>query len=39
MNYFYEETGINLDTYSFAEWVVFLFDHPVTEPDWYWQPE
>ena len=25
----------NVTDYSFNEWVKFVFDHPVTEPEWY----
>lgn len=28
--------SINLNNYSFDEWVKFVFDHPVSEPAWYW---
>jgi hypothetical protein len=28
--------SINLNNYSFDEWVKFVFDHPVFEPAWYW---
>ena len=28
--------SINLNNYSFDEWVEFVFDHPVSEPAWYW---
>src|SRR5262249_46181317 len=27
---------INLDEYSFEEWIKFIFDHTVTKPEWYW---
>jgi|SRR5882672_5371160 len=28
--------SINVDNYPFDEWVRFVFDHPVSEPEWYW---
>lgn len=31
---FFDEEVINLDKYSYEQWVVFAFDHPATE----WQP-
>lgn len=30
---------INLNEYSFSEWVKFVFDHSVSEPAWYWDDE
>ena len=28
--------SIDLNNYSFDEWLKFVFDHPVSEPAWYW---
>jgi hypothetical protein len=28
--------GRNLENLSFEEWVKYVFDHPVTDPKWYW---
>ncbi|MBW4494269.1 MAG: hypothetical protein KME26_14515 [Oscillatoria princeps RMCB-10] len=33
--YSYSDWGINLNEYSFEEWVDFVFDHPVTDPPWH----
>lgn len=33
---------IDLNKYSFEQWVTFVFDHPVSqaeEKEWYWQDE
>jgi len=29
--------GQELTDLSFEEWVKYLFDHPVTDPEWYWE--
>lgn len=34
-SYFESENAINLDTFSFEQWSAFVFDHEVTEPEWY----
>jgi hypothetical protein len=34
--------AINLNKYSFEQWVTFVFDHPISqseEKEWYWQDE
>jgi hypothetical protein len=35
-NFYRKDMSINLNNYSFDEWVKFVFDHPVFEPAWYW---
>jgi len=35
-NLYRKDMSINLHNYSFDEWVKFVFDHPVSEPAWYW---
>jgi hypothetical protein len=30
---------IDLNKYSFGQWVKFVFDHPVSDPEWYWNEE
>ena len=32
-----DDMSIDLNKYSFDEWVKFVFDHPVSEPEWYWE--
>jgi hypothetical protein len=29
--------GDQLTNLSFEEWLTFVFDHPVTKPEWYWK--
>jgi hypothetical protein len=31
--------SINLNKYSFNQWLKFVFDHPVSDPEWYWKEE
>ena len=31
--------GHGLSDITFEEWVVHIFDHPVTDPAWYWDME
>jgi hypothetical protein len=30
---------VNLDDLSFQEWVRFIFDHPVSDPAWFWEDD
>src|SRR5207248_1175749 len=31
--------GVPLASLSFADWLAFVFDHPVTDPEWYFADE
>jgi len=31
--------SIDLNAYSFDEWVAFVFDHPISDPEWYFLDE